>query len=418
LRCVMAQDFAVILLDVLMPIMDGFETAALIRRRRQSETTPIVFITAYARDEIVPTARFVEGAFDFMFAPVQPDELRAKVAVFADLFTKAGGLAERAREVQMTADHLRFLTDAAPIGIFQTDTENRYVYTNPHWSEMTGIPSEEAAGQEWSTIIDSGQRAALLAEHPDGALDRTDLCHRFEIRPPGSPSRIVLITSRIIPDGEGGIAGWVGTLADVTAEAGAEAAMSDAADELTAIARRDPLTGLGNRRGLEEDLVLLEARVARYGQRYCMAMLDVDRFKSYNDTYGHQAGDKVLQAVAARLKDEARGGDALYRYGGEEFLCIFPEQSLATATQAVQRMRLGVAQLAVEHVANPPGVLTVSAGVAKLDSDHTRSMSEVLKEADEALYRAKDLGRNRVEQVVRLPGRSESVPASIGGGKR
>jgi diguanylate cyclase (GGDEF)-like protein/PAS domain S-box-containing protein len=411
LRCVMAQDFAVILLDVLMPIMDGFETAALIRRRRQSEATPIVFITAYARDEIVPTARFVEGSFDFMFAPVQPDELRAKVSVFADLFTKARGLAKQAREVQMTADHLRFLTDAAPIGIFQTDTENRYVYTNPHWSEMTGIPPEEAAGQEWNTIIDSEQRAGLLAEYPDGALDRTELCHRFEIRPPGSASRIVLITSRIIPDGDGGIAGWVGILADVTAEARAEADMSDVADELTAIARRDALTGLGNRRALEEDLALLEARVVRYGQRYCMAMLDVDRFKSYNDTYGHQAGDKVLQAVAAQLKDEARGGDALYRYGGEEFLCIFPEQSLATAAVAVERMRVGLERLAIPHAVNASGVLTISAGLAMLDPGHIRPANDVLKEADEVLYQAKQLGRNRVEYAVSQP--AEAVEASV-----
>ena len=81
--------------------------------------------------------------------------------------------------------------------------------------------------------------------------------------------------------------------------------------------------------------------MTRYGHRYCMALLDVDHFKSYNDTYGHQAGDQILQTVAAQLKAQARGGDALYRYGGEEFLCIFPEQSLATGTLAVERMRIG-----------------------------------------------------------------------------
>jgi two-component system chemotaxis response regulator CheY len=181
--------------------------------------------------------------------------------------------------------------------------------------------------------------------------------------------------------------------------------------ELAALARRDPLTGLGNRRALQEDLTLLEARVNRYGHTYCVALLDIDNFKSYNDSHGHQAGDEALRTVAEQLKVQARSGDALYRYGGEEFLCIFPEQSLATATQAVQRMRLCVAQLAIEHADNPPGILTVSAGVAKLDPNHTRSISEVLEEADEALYRAKDLGRNRVEQVVRLPGMSEAGPA-------
>jgi CheY-like chemotaxis protein len=98
LRCVLAQDFAVILLDVRMPIMDGFETAALIRQRRQSELTPIIFITAYTSDEIANSNRYAEGAVDFIFAPVQPDELRAKVSVFANLFIMADKLAAHARD--------------------------------------------------------------------------------------------------------------------------------------------------------------------------------------------------------------------------------------------------------------------------------------------------------------------------------
>jgi two-component system chemotaxis response regulator CheY len=171
-------------------------------------------------------------------------------------------------------------------------------------------------------------------------------------------------------------------------------------NELVDIAHKDQLTGLGNRRAMQEDLDLLEGRVIRYGHRYCMALLDVDHFKSYNDVYGHQAGDRVLQAVAAQLKAKARGGDALYRYGGEEFLCIFPEQSLQSGTLAVQRMRAGLEQLALPHAANPRGVLTLSAGLAMLDPAHTRSPADVLKHADEALYRAKELGRNRVEHSV------------------
>ncbi len=168
-------------------------------------------------------------------------------------------------------------------------------------------------------------------------------------------------------------------------------------DELTAIGLRDPLTGLGNRRALTEDLAVLEARAVRYGHRYCLALLDVDHFKAYNDTYGHQAGDQVLQTVAAQLKEQARPGDALYRYGGEEFLCILPEQSPAGATVAAERMRSGIEELAIAHTGNDAGVLTLSGGVAMLDAGDTRSVDEVLKEADEALYRAKRLGRNRVE---------------------
>ncbi|MDX6287117.1 MAG: two-component system, sensor histidine kinase and response regulator [Frankiales bacterium] len=107
LRCVMDEDFAVILLDVCMPDMDGFDTAALIRRRSQSEMTPIIFITAFASDEIVKTNRYSEGAVDFIFAPVPPDEIRAKVSVFANLFIRAEDLARQALEVQTAMSEAR-----------------------------------------------------------------------------------------------------------------------------------------------------------------------------------------------------------------------------------------------------------------------------------------------------------------------
>jgi PAS domain S-box-containing protein len=216
-----------------MPIMDGFETAALVRQRSRSEQTPIIFITAHGSDEIVNTDLYAGGAVDFIFAPVPPNELRAKVSVLVN----AGVLAARAREVQASADQLRFLTDATPIGIFQTDSHNRFIYTNPRWSEITGISPEEAAGRDWDTIINSEDRAGLVAELPQGDApeepplgDHVEICQRFEIRTPGSATRIVVATSKSIPHSRGGIAGWVGILADVTAEAGAEAAMAEARD--------------------------------------------------------------------------------------------------------------------------------------------------------------------------------------------
>jgi diguanylate cyclase (GGDEF)-like protein len=176
-----------------------------------------------------------------------------------------------------------------------------------------------------------------------------------------------------------------------------QAALESLNSELATIARRDPLTGLGNRRALDEDVAALEARVLRYGHRYCMAVLDVDHFKAYNDTYGHQAGDQVLQTIAHVLERGARSGDTVYRYGGEEFLCILPEQSLVTGAQAVQRMRISLEKLALPHPNSPFGVLTISAGVAVLEPGHMRSAGEVLRAADEALYRAKALGRNCVQ---------------------
>ena len=230
LRRLLAEDFAVILLDVRMPFLDGFETASLIRQRRQSEMTPIIFVTAFTSDEIEATDRYVEGAVDFIFAPVQPDELRAKVSVFANLFVQAEMLAAKAREVQVSVDQLRRVTDSAPIGIFETDSRNRYVYTNPRWSVIAGIPAEEAVGRDWDSIVGAGHRGDRIVELGDVSTDPTETACRYEIKVPGSGSRIVLATSRSVLDVNGAFAGWVGTLADITAETRAEAAILDARD--------------------------------------------------------------------------------------------------------------------------------------------------------------------------------------------
>jgi two-component system sensor histidine kinase/response regulator len=230
LRCVLDQDFAVILLDVCMPGMDGLETAALIRQRYQSEMTPIIFITALGSDELGAIDRYSAGAVDFMCAPVPPEALRAKVSVFANLFTNAKALANRAREVQMSVDQFRLLTDAAPVGIFQIDADNRYVYTNPRWSEITGLAFEKAIGRPWDCMIDSERDAGLRADVA-GSTHGPEFSHRFEIHLPNGPRRVVLLTSRSVPDGEGGVGGWVGTLADVTAEADAETVLLDARDK-------------------------------------------------------------------------------------------------------------------------------------------------------------------------------------------
>lgn len=177
--------------------------------------------------------------------------------------------------------------------------------------------------------------------------------------------------------------------------------LEDQNRQLQAVASLDPLTGLGNRRALEAELAVLEDRVMRYGHSYCMALVDIDYFKSFNDRYGHQAGDQALREVAGQLRLQARTGDSLYRYGGDELLCLFPEQSIASAGIAVERMRSGVEHLGIAHVGNPIGVLTLSAGLGRMEPDHLRRGGEVLKEADQALYQAKAGGRNRIAPLTR-----------------
>lgn len=167
--------------------------------------------------------------------------------------------------------------------------------------------------------------------------------------------------------------------------------------ELRTVARRDALTGLGNRRCLAEDLLGMGARAKRYGRGFSIALLDIDYFKAFNDEYGHQQGDEALKSVAQVIRDTIRTGDSCYRYGGEEFLCIYPEQSVQGAAIVVERIRVNVAALGIAHVGGVAGCsVTLSAGIAELSPANPDAQG-VVRAADTALYAAKHLGRNRVE---------------------
>jgi diguanylate cyclase (GGDEF)-like protein len=161
-------------------------------------------------------------------------------------------------------------------------------------------------------------------------------------------------------------------------------------------ARIDPLTKLNTRLRLSEDLQVLAARIERYSERYCAVMCDVDHFKAYNDTYGHPAGDEVLRKVAGALAESCRGGDQVYRYGGEEFLIIMPGDSLEGAGRGAERHRAAIEALQIPHSGSPLGIVTVSMGLAVIESGGPEAVEAWLEEADAALYRAKRAGRNRV----------------------
>jgi diguanylate cyclase (GGDEF)-like protein/PAS domain S-box-containing protein len=194
--------------------------------------------------------------------------------------------------------------------------------------------------------------------------------------------------------------------------------LSDANALLSQESRRDVLTGLFNRLRLEEDLTSLARQRAEHSSiRFCLILLDLDRFKDYNDNHGHQAGDEVLARVGRLLSTGVRGGERVYRYGGEELLLVLRDVDLDAARALAERLRRQIEELAVEHPSNVPhGVLTASAGLAAATPADTPQ--DVLRRADIALYEAKIAGRNRVVSASTVtadfPARrvAEGLPAS------
>lgn len=167
----------------------------------------------------------------------------------------------------------------------------------------------------------------------------------------------------------------------------------------------DQLTGLGNRRRMDEDLGRVHARALRLGRTYGIAIFDIDYFKRYNDHYGHVAGDGALRDVASCIDLIVRAGECAYRYGGEEFLVLMPDCGLGdVVSKAADRIRQSVLVAAIPHEASPsePHVVTVSGGVSCWTPGSRLSAREVLEQADQALYDAKTAGRNRI--AVARPG--------------
>ena len=168
-------------------------------------------------------------------------------------------------------------------------------------------------------------------------------------------------------------------------------------------ATHDALTGVYNRLRLDEDLAGLVARAERYGHGFCVALIDADEFKSFNDTYGHLAGDDALRTIAAALQASVRAGDAVYRFGGEEFVLLLPDQDLTRATIAVERVRQSVRAAALTNTSSEKGVVTISAGISECTGAPGDSSKRLLDTADQALYRAKAAGRDRVVACAGRP---------------
>ncbi|RMH52693.1 MAG: diguanylate cyclase [Zetaproteobacteria bacterium] len=174
----------------------------------------------------------------------------------------------------------------------------------------------------------------------------------------------------------------------------------DARDRLAREAKTDALTGVDNRREIERMLRHELDRAWREGRPLALAMLDIDFFKKVNDTYGHLAGDEVLRETARRLRGCLRSYDRIGRYGGEEFLLLFPGDDAGDARQLAERLRSSVAAAPVDSSAGVIPV-TVSIGVCALPAGVACEPQRLIDAADRMLYRAKEGGRNRVE-VTRL----------------
>jgi len=169
--------------------------------------------------------------------------------------------------------------------------------------------------------------------------------------------------------------------------------LESSVEQLRLLSLEDPLLRIGNRRAMEVDLAFTEADAIRHHKTYAVALLDIDFFKGFNDTYGHQTGDDALRVVAKTIKQTVRTSDRVFRYGGEEILILMPEANEQSAFRCAERVRQAVENLNIPHAASPLEVLTLSGGVA---SEEEGRWVALVEKSDKALYKSKGSGRNKI----------------------
>lgn len=306
--------------------------------------------------------------------------------------------------------------------------ERRNIYANREIAAVLGYSAEDVQrmGSDMMAALLHPEDAPLVAEHhaqfaatPDGEVVEVEYRLRhaggawrwlssrdsvFARTPEGVPCQI-LGTAQDITDRkwfheqiEMQIAHVNDAYVELEAQrielATANSKLHQANILLQAQATTDGLTGLKNHRAFQEQFSAEYERGRRYKSPLSVVLLDVDKFKQYNDTYGHPAGDQVLKTVASVLQSTARGSDFAARYGGEEFVVILPETDTQGARDAAERFRS-----AIEATIWPMRNVTVSIGIATLHSE-TKAKSDLISEADKALYRAKQRGRNCVCHAI------------------
>jgi diguanylate cyclase (GGDEF)-like protein/PAS domain S-box-containing protein len=292
------------------------------------------------------------------------------------------------RALEEAEDHFRRAFDDAPIGMAIVGLDGRWLRVNDTLCEITGYAREELLDRTFGDIThpEDVERSFKTLEEVQSGDARTV---RFEKRYVHPNGRIVWVnvSSSLMCDSEGNPLHYVSQIEDVTDRRRAERRLKDLAD-------RDPLTGVLNRRRFDEDLRATILGLRRHDRRAALLLIDLDRFKLVNDTYGHRAGDEVLLAVAGVLRRRLRGTDLVGRLGGDEFAIVLNDVD-APAAQAVAD-DLVVALRARPIISEGIEIaVTASIGVVVLDAD-TVSDEDALVAADRALYEAKDRGRNRI----------------------
>jgi two-component system cell cycle response regulator len=407
------SDVDIVLLDVMMPEMDGFEVCTALKSNARTHHIPVLMITAL--DQPSYRVRGLDvGADDFLTKPVDDVQLMARVKSLVRLKNLTDELRTRTLTSQQIAveDAMRAMdaisADGGKILLIDTDVRNAervrgYLASN-HDVDILANPAEavfQLTGNSYELAIVSMSL---------GDFDPLRVCSQMRTLEHSRSLPILLVAEEVDrPRVMRGLDLGVNDFIMRPVERNELAArvrtqirrhryaveLRESVNHTLALAVTDDLTGLYNRRYFERHLSIMLDKAREQQRDMAVMLIDMDFFKAVNDTHGHDIGDAVLREFALRLRRNIRGVDLACRYGGEEFVVLMPDTDFRQAQGVAERVRMAVAERAFEVTKNRGLTVTVSLGVA-LNESATDTPEVIMKRADVALYRAKREGRNRV----------------------
>jgi diguanylate cyclase (GGDEF)-like protein/PAS domain S-box-containing protein len=394
-----------ILLDVRMPGIDGFEVCRRLKASPELSQVPVIFLSAQ-HDTDDKVRGFALGAVDFIAKPFQTEEIlartdahvrlgRAQKALAAERALLEERVAERtaelAKEVEQRRANEEFLRLASQVfeatqdAIVVTDSEARIVATNPAFTQISGYTAQEVVGQGVGMLHAGAPDSEAYAQMVQSIGGTGHWSGEILARRKNGDTYPGLLSASVVRDDAGQVSNYVAVFMDIT-ERKAEQHLIDF------LSNHDALTGLPNRMLARQRFDQTLASARREGRCVAVMCLDLDRFKSINDSYGHDMGDKALQVVSKFLTQTVREGDTVTRQGGDEFQIIVSDDAQLGATMALAQKIL--AGLRKELVIDEQQItVTSSIGIAVSLTDGD-SFDELVRNGDTALFRAKEIGRD------------------------
>lgn len=385
---VLRQQFALILMDVQMPGMDGFEAVSLMRDYDETKNVPVIFVTAISKERQFVEQGYESGAVDYLFKPIAPGVLLSKVKVFLELEKQRIDLEDAVQKNREMAAHNETVLDCIIEGIISFNSQGIIDWANPTALRLLGMSLPQIEKSKLFDLFHLDQNqppvtwnefAGIDAEGNDPLVRN---CHHLLKRSDLSTIPVEFSMSGFTDNIQDG---GVFSFQDITERKWAES-------ELIRLAQEDSLTQLPNRALFHEFLrVSLQERI-RDGGNLALLMLDMDDFKRVNDTLGHDVGDKLLQSVSARLERALRQGDLVARLGGDEFGIVLPVIRKSDDAGRVARKILDSFKLPHQLGSY---TLTVGASIGITTfPEGGKDIQELIKSADTAMYHAKGSGRN------------------------